>query len=288
MPLSLARPKHRLAFDPEVGGLAALGIERPEQLLGDEGFAIARAEAVASLIRGVRLRFPLPGTARGPGGRLTGRPAGSATGWVVLERFRGSSWRELLAARLTHPRSASLAERRWNLLCHLRACGVGTPEPLAVGARGEGPVSRDSFLVTRELEGFEPLGTWLAREHGPRERRRGLRALAAFLAALFGARVRLPRLAAEQLRISAEEGSCSLRASPVPAGLVRNRMPSVVLTEVDGGEIRDAPSASDLRALLCAVVEGEPSLTAKERAQLAVRSLRAFPPAFRRDVLAAR
>ena len=113
-------------FDPRLSGLGALGVECVSQLLGDGGAPLQRAEQLASIGSRERLRFPLPGTPERPGAGLTGEPEGAGTGWVVLERWRHAPLRSLFRSRLTSPRSASLAERRWNLLCHLRAHGVGT------------------------------------------------------------------------------------------------------------------------------------------------------------------
>ena len=97
-------------------------------------------------------RLPLPGTPLDDGGPLTSPPKGSGTGWVRLLRFDGGPKRRLWSARFTHPRSASLAERRWNLVCVLRAAGVVTPEPLAVVAEGSAVTSPRSAIVWREAE----------------------------------------------------------------------------------------------------------------------------------------
>src|SRR5215218_170842 len=86
------------------------------------------------------LRYPLPGTPD-PDGKRRGPPKGAGTGYVVLHRWVASRvssyWLDAWSARMTHPRSLSFGEREWNLVCHLRAFGVNTGEPLAVG-RGAG------------------------------------------------------------------------------------------------------------------------------------------------------
>src|SRR6185503_10072654 len=111
-------------------------------------------------------------------GNLTGRVGPLGTGWLWLTVERRTPWTELVAARCTHPRSASLAEREWNLLCHLRANGVGTPEPLLVGTRGAGPLARCSFLLVRALEEGAPLQRYLRTDGIGAERERAFQALA--------------------------------------------------------------------------------------------------------------
>lgn len=283
------RTGDRLKLDPELTGLAGLGVERSAQLLGAEPWDCPRLEVLepAGGNRPERLRFPLPGTPDRPGGAPTGLPAGSGTGWVVLERWHAAAWFALLRARFTQPPSASLAERHWNLLCHLRAHGVGTPEPLCVGARGAGVVSRSSFLVTRELEDYEPLADWLARETRPLERALGLFAVGAMLAKLLGAGVQLPELGPEHLflsEIEAEEGSCSFRATPLPDGLTRNRLPSVVLTNVRGGSLRRL-TARDAARLLDRLDARGLALEVPERRRILSRALRGTSREFRRNVL---
>ena len=143
----------RLQLAPGFPGLGALGLSDTAPLYSAE--LGERAEALEVSSAQVLQRFALPGTP-GPDGRLRGKPGGAGTGWVVVRTWRSPGLGELLRARLSAPRSASLAEREWNLICHLRAHGVGTPEPLVVGARGRALASRASFLVTRELRGFVP------------------------------------------------------------------------------------------------------------------------------------
>ena len=190
---------------------------------------------------------------------------------MVLERWSAPPWSALLRSRLTHPRSASLAERHWNLLCHLRAHGVGTPQPLAVGASGAGLVSRRSFLVTREVAGYSPLPDWLDSERRERERRRGLRAVGALLARLFDARVFLPRLALAHLALiesepdSGPDAACSGTRPSEAGGLRRRRNPSVVLTEVEGGEIRGELAATEIAAMLRALDQGARGVAERDR-----------------------
>ena len=169
-----------------VPDLRALGAREPEDLLEPaRGLATAdRAVVVSEGARDTLIRLPLPGTPDGEGRRREA-PRGAGTGWVYLRRYHGAALVELYEARFTPPRSESLAEREWNLTCHLRARGVGTPELLAVGARGRGLFARHSFLATRELTGMLPLPAWAASAQGPVTRRRGILALGRALRALF-------------------------------------------------------------------------------------------------------
>jgi hypothetical protein len=186
---------------------------------------------------------------------------------ALLERWRRPALRELLDARLTAPRSESLAEREWNLLCHLRAHGVGIPELLAVGALGRGPVARRSFLVVREPERMVRLDRWLAMDVSVERRARGLASVEATLVALARMGARLPRLAPEDLWLSAEEAvtgegaesDCGahaladLRASSALGKLRRNRAPGVVVARAWGGRVGAGAQAeilAELRARL--------------------------------------
>ena len=271
----------RFRHDADISGLGALGVESAAQLLGPDSKPNERSELLAAERSRSRLRFPLPGTPDRDGGRLTSRPMGGGTGWVVLERWNRSPWTELFVSRLTHPRSASLAERRWNLLCHLRRHGVGTPQPLAVGAQGAGPVSRDSFLVTRELEDFEPVAEWLAREEHAEERLRGLQSIGATLANLLRAAVLLPELSPDHFVISKASDSpgdaCGWRAELAPHGLPMNRLPSVVLTEVDRGSIRTRLEPREIASMLAALDDPALCLEPRERVRLLHAALRSLP-----------
>lgn len=290
----------RLRLAAELPDLGALGVEDAAPLLaGEPG---ARAELVCDE-RGLRrLRLALPGTP-GPDGRVCGAPRGAGTGWVVLSSWREPPLGELLAGRFRAPRSASLAERAWNLLCHLRAAGVGTPEPLAVGARGRGLVARRSFLVTRELRGFVPLASFAAALAGARDERAAARAAATFLARLLRARYVAPPLSGEVLRVRAEPPELPGTGEAVHAceadalALRRNRLPGFALADVRGGRVTRrfrpravarmlsglAPelAAAGVRAeLLAAVLRGalRGGLARDERRAL-LRALRGLRPA---------
>lgn len=249
-------------LDPRIEALEALGVEEVERLLDPEQSPGPRAEVLEPLGGRTRMRFPLPGTPLYEGGPLTESPRGVGTGWVLLERWTRPALGPSLRARLTHPRSLSLAERTWNLLCHLRASGVGTPEPLAVGSVRRGLLMRDSFLITREFENYLSLPEYLAVARGA-ERKRGIKAVALTLAKLIRCGVHLPQLGPDKLMVSAPkapgETLCELKAELPPPGsgpgLRLNKMPSALLTDVEGGCMRSQPVPGEVAALLLALRE---------------------------------
>lgn len=257
---------------PELPSLSGLGVNSAEQLLyGEPPHARARVEHAEPTYE--RLRIPLPGTPSAPGEKLTEAPAGAGTGWVILERWRRVPLRELLGLRFGNPRSVSVAQRHWNLLCHLRANGVGTPEPWAVGARGVGLVARDSFLVSRAIEeGTLRLDRFIAgdEEGAPSGDavRHAAAALAVTLRALFDAGAVLPRLAADGLwlRFSShsheqdigadEDPGCGLaqlatwRADRALGGLRRDPRPAVLVSNVFAGRLVKSVNAKERLALI--------------------------------------
>jgi hypothetical protein len=248
----------RIHFAGPALGFAALGLPDAEPLFRPEAHLVATVGPRAELRRErdgrIQGRFPLPGTPDHLGG-LTGRPGGLGTGWVRFTTFESPAWRHLWHARLTAPRSVSLAEREWNLLCALRAAGVGTPEPLVVGTRGLGPVARRSFLVVRELEGAVALPRWL-RPDGlggePGERERGLDALAATLANLLRSRILLPHLAPDHVRVSPSSGGdCEHDGDTGPR---RNRLPGISIDRVTGG--RTTGSQGACRERIVSLLDG--------------------------------
>ena len=253
------RSRARLRLAPGVPNLAALGVDRVALLLGPDGMPDARARRVWDGPGGSVLRYPLPGTP-GEDGRRRGRPGGAGTGWLRLRRFHGGGWMRHLAARLTAPRSASLAERAWNLACCVRAAGVGTPELMAVGSAGQGLLARRSFLVTRELEGYEDLATWLAQPLSPAARAKGARALGAALGKLLGAGLVLPELGPAGLFLSIEADepgwagtACADHGSGGPR---KNRLPSVVVGSFASGRLSRADLEGRARDLLARLWRG--------------------------------
>lgn len=253
---------------PGLCGIEALGAGGAEVLLGRAdsaetldapGGTGARARVVRQERGRVELRFPLPGTPDASG-RLSGRPGGSGTGWVRLIRFdaRGlTRARELWGARLGAPPSRSLAAREWNLFCYLNAHGVATPELLALGELGRGPVAARSFLVVRELEGWQRLDRWLERA-GPgrpaaRDLARAADALGRTLGALRRAGVWLPALELSDLWIApARAGGCGPPAtSPSAAPGLRLRPASALaLARLRRGRLAAGTPDSSWAALL--------------------------------------
>ncbi len=232
----------RVQLAPGVPDLASLGLQ------GDtEPFATAGVDVV---------RYPLPGTPDAKG-RLTGRPSGVGTGFVVMHRFTNAGLRRSWRARLTSPRSLSIAEREWNLLCHLRGHGVNTPEPLAVGAESGAVFGRRSFLIVRELDGLEPLNErW--RTSGLRERSWLARAVGLALERTFRCGVVLPNLSVDAIRVGRPRTSEPCVAEQIAAirdrrPLAFGRLPEIALADVSGGWIARRVSARDRARVLDAL-----------------------------------
>lgn len=241
IPTLVARGSERLRWAH--AGLApeALGLESTQPLFAPTSALSARLELLEESAGRRRLRFPLPGTPDARG-NLSGKPGPLGTGFLWLTVYRGGLG-ELLRARCTHPRSASLAEREWNLLCHLRAHGVGTPEPVLVGARGAGLFAAHSFLLVRAPADAFPLPRWLRTDGIGAERERGLEALGRALASLRRSGVVLPRLRAEHLWLTPSgSGECETQDH---GGLRKNRLPGVTITDVRGGRMRTRACVSD-------------------------------------------
>jgi hypothetical protein len=264
-----------LHFAPDVPGLTALGAASFADLMGDaEGLrGLESVEPGKPQVAGcATFRYPLPGTPDASG-RLTGRPCGAGTGWVRLRRFEGAGLRETLNARLGTPRSLSLAEREWNLICHLRANGVGAPDPMAVGREGGGVFAKRSFLVTRELDGFRPLSELASEETGARARRSIARAVGQCLARLFRSGVHLPELDAEHILISRVPVRGERSES---VGLAYGRLPEVVLTGLGHGRIGREPTADERERLLERIRAGVPESSRRELLRAGLPSARAL------------
>lgn len=269
--------KDRLQLAPGVPDLRALGVAGLAELLDEERLPGARAEVVERDATGSVVRYPLPGTV-GPDGKRGDRPRGAGTGWLLLRRWRSAPLRALLSARFTAPRSASLAERAWNVACHLRAHGVGTPDLVAVGAEGAGVVSRRSFLLVRELDGYEPLARWLALDLSPAARRRGAEALGRALGRILAAGAVLPRLDARSVFLSIEpdlaDGAGCLAESGGPR---KNLLPSVAVTAFEEARLdARAPErrAAQLLGALRASTQGSAAATPHLCARVAARAVR--------------
>ena len=243
----------RCAFAPAVPDAWSLGAESVEELLEGALWGRDSEELLEESGDGSWSlnRVPLPGTPL-PGQKgLRGAPRGIGTGWIRLRSYAPwSAWRSL-GSRLSAPGGATPAEREWNLLCHLRAAGVATVEPLAVVADG---ASRRSLLVTRDVDPGPTLAEALALGE---ERIPGLgEALAHMAGRLAAAGAVLPGLAAERIRVQglgegqagdAAEGSCALEqvlaargGRPVEFGerLTVREVPSLVLEGAESGSVR--------------------------------------------------
>jgi hypothetical protein len=269
-------PYHRAVSDnlllaPAVPELDALGAQSPAELFEPARLATgARVELLRDEPAHTIWRVPLPGTPDASG-RMPEKPRGAGTGWLWVQRYRGQRV-QLLRARLTAPRSSSLAARQWNVICHLARCGVGVPDLVALVERGRG-LSSESCLITRELEGFEPLAAWLARPLAAEPRAAGLESLRHFLAALARSRVALPGLGPDEVWIhtraeSAEASSdCAaldierLRATRETRGELRAQglavrpLPAIACRMFTLGRIAARPTNSGERALLAALAE---------------------------------
>jgi hypothetical protein len=238
-----------------VRDLAALGLASVERAL--EADLPPRAERVATTATGDVWRLPLPGTPLAPGAALSGAPRGAGTGWIVLERFLSVGARELVRARFVAPRSESLAERRWNLVCALRAEGVGTAEPLCVARVGGGVFARRSFYVAREPEGARPLLEVLGVADA--ERRGAVcDGLLSLLERLARSSVELPSLQAAHLLVGRARRDCEA----APGGLAFGARPEV-LVAADGASLAGArlgtpAPAAERRALVERVLSGLP------------------------------
>lgn len=244
------------SFDDFFRAAGAPGFERAKAIAAQEGLEV--------------LRYPLPGTPeqrnvlvglddpheKGAIGRLSSRPMGAGTGFVILRRYTRASLRERWRSRFTHPRSTSLAEREWNLMCRAREHGVATPEPLAVG-RGEGAVFAErSFLVVRELDDMLSLRQWADASLDPRLREHIRDALVLALERLWSAGVWLPNVKADNILVGSPRNpdggdpNCVARKivelqagrlepiESLAAGALRwGDLPEVAFTEFRGGSM---------------------------------------------------
>jgi len=188
-------------------------------------------------------------------------------GELLVRVWKRAGLAERLSARFTRPRSASLAEREWNLVCHARANGLGTPEPIAVGAVRAPLFAEQSFFVAVPPRNVIGLAAWMKARLPGDVRARGAQALLAAIerAATCGLQLELER--EEDLVLSAEEGLGASGAHEPgdcsPAGqlsartsrpLQRNALPSVYLLDFSGAGIgsrsRSVRRARELRRKL--------------------------------------
>lgn len=274
---------------PGVPGLESLGSTDARDWLGD-GSALEtgdRIQVVSETAAEIVARIPLPGTPDAEGVQRE-TPRGAGTGWLVLRVFRGGG-AALLRARLTQPRSTSLAARRWNLICHLQASGLGAPQLVAMGEAG----SSESFVLERELEGFLPLPALIAADLPPARRRLILRSLGLSLAGLFRAGAWLPELRPEHIVVQPDEaggtpdGSAHCAALEIEnlqveartlrtLQLKRRRLPGVALAEFPRGRVLPTISRRRRRRLLDSLDVALPNtVTSLERRRVLAIALRA-------------
>ena len=277
---------------PGVPNLQALGAEAPCDVLGMGGELVM--EGRASILRADReariLRCPLPGTPD-ESGRMQNAPRGAGTGWMHVRRYHDASTRTWLVARFTHPRSESLAAREWNLICHLRASGVATPEPMALVEQPAVLFANHSCLVTRELEDTEPLLQALV-QSGLNERNDLLRAASSMLARLFRSNTLLPRFRARHLYVSRSgsqallaEDACAAEqilavqatqngAGPV-AGMAWGKLPEIVVASVRSGRILSELKPKNVEVMLRGLAIGlNQDVTPRERMRVLLSATR--------------
>jgi len=231
---------------PDVPDLAALGALESADLLCEPPRVVTAARAERA---GHAWRVPLPGTPDRDG-RQHEKPRGAGTGQLFVHRY-GGGW-PALRARLSHPRSTSLAARYWNIACHLQAHGVTTPQLVAL-LEQPGPLAAPlSVLITRELEGFVSLRAWAGSPLDAAARERGLESLERALDAVQRCGVSLPGATLDNvlLQVRASDECVALQLTNLGAeqailrerGLVRSRLPTIAFTQLRGAGIEKRPA----------------------------------------------
>jgi len=263
----------RILFAPAVDGFPALGAESADDLFQPDRLATwSRAEILPSRAGDRVVRVPLPGTPD-EWGKVYERPRGAGTGHVILRRYH-TSFRGGLVARMSHPRSESLAERGWNLSCKLREAGVGTPDLVLAAARGSAFFARESVLVVRDLEGMQPVSEWLEAARASEsdresDRELGLESVRKAIERLERSGVVLPELELRDIFVttpSAKSGSaCSSSPESAAPGPLR-RLPGVVFANLRGGfqvadvrERRALAAAAKLKSELESAIQSSTS-----------------------------
>jgi hypothetical protein len=253
---------------PGVASVESLGASAFEDFFRAPGSAgFERAKFVSAREGFEEIRYPLPGTPRetGESARSRGRPMGAGTGFVILRRFTSSTLRERWRARFRQPRSTSFGEREWNIVCHLRAHGIGAPEPLAVG-RGAGNVFAErSFVVLRELDNMLSLKQWANAELDASTRARIGRSLDQALERMWSSGAWLPHVSAENVLVApphldtGADPDCVARAiyemqssTPINGAselLKWGDLPEVAFTEFRGARLKPHVTESQKRAI---------------------------------------
>ena len=266
-----------LRFAPGVGDLRSLGDLTAEAWMSADPEQLGpRATLIGERAGARHLRLPLPGTPDARGERLE-PPRDAGTGWLHLHRYDGGGLRAL-TARLTVPRSTSLAARHWNLICHLRAHGLGAPELVALGERRGAAGVTASFLITRELDGCTPLDRLAEEGLDERDRRRTARALGLALRGLFRAGVWLPELRPGDVlvrrgAVGEGEDCAALELEHLRRdarllsnlGLRRARLPAVAFANLRRGRVLERVGPARRARLLAQLDRALPGVSARER-----------------------
>jgi hypothetical protein len=270
-----ATSREFLKLAPDVVGLESLGVTELVQLFESP----PRTLTAARIHRcGPHWVVPLPGTPDEAGVQHE-KPRGSGTGLLHLRAFPAAPLASL-GARLTHPRSTSLAARTWNLICHLQAHGIAAPQLVALAERRRG-FGVESLVITRELEGFVSASEFFRTQTKRSERRRAVHSLALACTQLWRSGTRLPSTAADNLLIQRDDEDCvalkivnlqSEQSLLRERGLARTRLPAIAFTSFDGGSIVREVQPREREQLLVRLSKelGE-SLTRRERLEWLAR-----------------
>ena len=265
-----------LKLAPDVPGLEALGASTLDDLFAEAPRTVTSARARRV---GTSWIVPLPGTPA-EHGRQHEKPRGAGTGLLYLRRFEGGGFAGL-RARFTQPRSTSLAARHWNVMCHLQAHGIATPQLVALAERGVSPLGAESVLVTRDLEGFVPLRTFFESVTRSFERRRALHSLDLTLVQLERAGVSLPRTTLDNVLVQRDDEDCvalkivnlqSEQSLLKERRLARSRLPGIAFTSFTDARFVRPHGPEARHALVAALAKAAGSLvTRRERLEMLVR-----------------
>lgn len=265
-----------LKLAPDVPGLEALGASTLDDLFADPPRTVTSGRARRL---GESWIVPLPGTPD-EHGRQHEKPRGAGTGLLYVRRFAPGGVAGV-RARFTRPRSSSLAARHWNVICHLQANGLAAPQLVALAERGASLLGSESVLVTRDLEGFVPLRTFLETVDRRVERRRALHSLALALVQLARCGAGLPSTTLDNLRVQRDDEDCvalkivnlqSEQSLLRERELARTRLPAIAFTSFSGARLGRRPDARELDSLLVALAGAAgPLLSRRERLELLVR-----------------
>lgn len=265
-----------LKLAPDVPSLEALGASSLDDLFADPPRTVTSDRARRA---GERWIVPLPGTPDDDG-RKHEKPRGAGTGLLHVQRFDSGGFAGF-RARFTQPRSSSLAARHWNVMCHLQAHGLATPQLVALAERGVSPLGRESVLVTRDLEGFVSLRTFFETVTKSADRRRALHSLELTLLQLERAGVSLPGITLDTLLVQRDDEDCvalkivNLQSEQMllkERRLGRTRLPAIAFTSfVDARFVRSQGPAERHELVRSLANAAGALVTRRERLELLVR-----------------